>query len=226
MHRSALKALCGDVVNAFVTAEAREKVYCIAGLEFGKGRVGQVVIVRKALYGLSSSAACFHAHFADVLRSFGFRATRFDQDVWIKPSACGKFYDYICTHDDYFCIFAKDPQPIMDQIKSIFTVKSEGPPDYYLGNDYCKDRKGGWNIGCRTYIKEGIRRVEQLFDMTLPKRDVPMTHGDHPELEDSVILDDDGHTKYQMLIGMLNWVVTIGRLDTAFAVTSLSRFVA
>ena len=75
----------------------------------------------------------------------------------------------------------------MDQIKSIFTVKSEGPPEYYLGNDYKKDQKGRWNIGCRTYIKEGIARVEKFLDMLLSKHDTPMTQGDHPEIDESVV---------------------------------------
>ena len=37
-HRNNYKVLCGDIGNAFVTAETREKVYCIAGLEFGAER--------------------------------------------------------------------------------------------------------------------------------------------------------------------------------------------
>ena len=37
---------------------------------------------------------------------------------------------------------------------------------------------------------------------------------------------DDEHRKFQMLIGMLNWVVTIGRFDVAHATMSLSRFSA
>ena len=225
-HQKKLTALCGDVGNAFVTAETREKVYCIAGLEFGEDKQGQTVIIRKALYGLASSAACFHAHFADVLRSFGFRTTRFDQDIWYKLGKDKKTYNYVCTHVDDFCIFSKNPQPIMDQIKSIFTIKGEGPPEYYLGNDYKRDSKGRWNIGCKTYIKEGVARIEKLFEIVLPKRDIPMSQGDHPELDTSVLLGDSDHTKYQMLIGMLNWIVTIGRIDIAFAVTSLSRFVA
>ena len=53
-----------------------------------------------------------------------------------------------------------------------------------------------------------------------------MVSGDHPELDESEVLGDDDHTKYQMLIGMLNWIVTIGRIDIAFAISSLSRFVA
>jgi hypothetical protein len=37
-------------------------------------------------------------------------------------------------------------------------------------------------------------------------------------------LCDDEHQKFQMLIGMLNWVVTIGRFDVAHHATmSLSR---
>ena len=44
-----------------------------------------------------------------------------------------------------------------------------------------------------------------------------MANGDNPELNKSVPLEGAGHTQYQMLIGMLNWIVTIGRLDVAFA---------
>ena len=113
----------------------------------------------------------------------------------------------------------------MDQIKFIFTVKSEGPPEYYLGNDFKTDSKGRWCIGCRTYIKEGIRRIETIFG-SLQKHDIPMVTGDHLEMDKTDILSDDEHTKYQMLIGMLNWIVTLGRIDIAYAVSSLSRFVA
>jgi len=66
-------------------------------------------------------------------------------------------YEYVCSHVDEFCIFSRDPELIMKQIKSVFTVKSEGPPEYYLGNDFKKDRKGRWCIACKTYIKEGTR---------------------------------------------------------------------
>jgi hypothetical protein len=33
--------------------------------------------------------------------------------------------------------------------------------------------------------------------------------GDHPELDESKVMDDDGHRKYQMLIGILVWLVVI-----------------
>ena len=40
------------------------------------------------------------------------------------------------------------------------------------------------------------------------------------------MLPESGIRKYQMLIGMAQWACTIGRLDIAFAVSSLSRFSA
>ena len=51
-----------------------------------------------------------------------------------------------------------------------------------------------------------------------------MADGDHPEEDTSEPLNDDMHQKYQMLIGMLNWIACIGRMDIGFATVSLSRF--
>ena len=53
-HKANYDILCGDVGNAFPTAYTNEKVYAIAGKEFG-AREGQVIILVKALYGLATS---------------------------------------------------------------------------------------------------------------------------------------------------------------------------
>jgi hypothetical protein len=49
-------------------------------------------------------------------------------------------------------------------------------------------------------------------------------NGDHPKMDTSKVLNNEGHQKYQMLIGMLVWVVLIGRIDVPHAMSSLSRF--
>ena len=227
-HKAGLEQLCGDIGNAFPNAYTNEKVYIRkAGPEFGKYE-GCCIIIKKALYGLCSSSERFHAHLADTLRSFGFRQTRFDNDVWLRLDESGKHYEYICTHVDDFMICSKNPERVMKEIESVYLVKdsSKGPPSYYLGNDYKKDKKGRWCIGCKTYLTEAVRRIEDLLGKPLPKKDTPMVDGDHPEEDASEILDDAGHQRYQMLIGMLNWIACIGRMDVAFATTSLSRFTA
>ena len=77
-----------------------------------------------------------------TLRGFNFKPTGYDNNVWIRQSKYGNSYDYICIHVDNFMAVGKRAQQIMEQIKSVFTVKVEGPPDYYLGNDYKQDKKG------------------------------------------------------------------------------------
>jgi hypothetical protein len=99
-------------------------------------------------------------------------------------------------------------------------------PDYYLGNNYKKGKKGRCCNGCKKYLKEAILRAENMYSDTLKKFLVPMTSSDHPELHNTTILDDYGHKKYQMLIGMLNWIMTIGRLDVCHATSSLATFMA
>jgi hypothetical protein len=186
-HKGGLEQLCGDVSLAFVNAYTKELVYAIAGPEFGE-HCGKTVVIRKALYGLSSSAERWHSHFADTLRSLGFKQTRFDNDVWLKLNKNeSSSYDYICTHIDDFCICSKESGVIMKQIEKVYTVKSIGPPDYYLGNDYIKDKKGRWCIGCKKYLKEAIKRVEGMFG-TLKKYSNPSETGDHPELDTSEVL--------------------------------------
>ena len=67
-----------------------------------------------------------------------------------------------------------------------------------------KDGKGRFCIGCKTYLIEAVRRIEDVLGKQLSKKDTPMTDGDHPEEDESELLDDKGHQRYQMLIGMLN----------------------
>ena len=224
-HKMKLKLLCGDVGNAYVNAYTKELVYSKCGKEFGPDLEGKTVVIRKALYGLRTSSERWWSHFADTIRGLGFTNTRYDKDVWLRKSACGTYYEYICTHSDDFMIASRDPQQVMDSIKVTYNVKSEGPPEYYLGNDYKRDAKGRWCFGCRKYIKEAISRIERMFG-GITKSTVPMVSGDHPEMDESEVLGDEDHRKFQMLIGIMNWVVTIGRLDIAFATMSLSRFSA
>jgi hypothetical protein len=222
-HKAGLTQLCGDVGNAFVNAFTNKKVYAVAGKEFGEALEGCIIVVRKALYGLRTSAERWYARFADSLWGIGFALTRYDKDVWIRLNKDGECYDYVCTHVDDFMIVGKDPQAVMDLIQSIYAIKSIGPPDYHLGNDYKKDKKGRWCIGCKKYLVETIKQVERMFG-SLKKYSNLMETGDHPELDNSKVLNDDGHRKFQMLMGILVWVVTIGRIDVAHSASSLSRF--
>jgi hypothetical protein len=77
-----LDILAADIGNAYINADSREKVFFVAGDEFGKMNKGKVVVIVKALYGLKSSGAAWRAHFAQVLHDLGYQSSLADPDVW------------------------------------------------------------------------------------------------------------------------------------------------
>eukprot|EP00957_Ditylum_brightwellii_P028250 2133510-Ditylum_brightwellii.AAC.1 len=218
-----LNALCGDIVNSYFNAFTTKKMYAVAGPEFGPGLEGKVVVICKALYGLATLCAQFHNHLSDMLRGMEFKPTQFDCDVWIRLRVDKKSYEYICTHIDDFCIFSKQADNVMAQIKAAYTVKSVGPPKYYLGNYFKCSTKGRWHMGCKKYITKEVTRVQMMFG-NLVKRDTPMAVDNHPEMDDSEVLNGADHQKYQMLLGMLNWIVILGRLGIACAASLFACF--
>ena len=70
-----------------------------------------------------------------------------------------------------------------------------------------------------------VATYERLFG-TKPK-DVytsPLEKGDHPEMGTSELLDTTGIQQYQSMVGVMQWAVSIGRLDITMAVMTLSSY--
>ena len=80
-----LDVLSADVQGTYLNAPTKEKVYTIAGLEFGATNVGRPVLIVWALYGLKSSGARWRDHMAGTLREAGYESCKADPDVWMKP---------------------------------------------------------------------------------------------------------------------------------------------
>eukprot|EP00957_Ditylum_brightwellii_P080713 6138642-Ditylum_brightwellii.AAC.1 len=94
--------LCGNIGYAYVNACTTNKVYAVAGPKFGEALIRKIVMIRKALYKLATSCACFHKHLSDTLGAMDFLLTSFDRDVWIILLKSGKTYECICMHVDDF----------------------------------------------------------------------------------------------------------------------------
>ena len=52
----------------------------------------------------------------------------------------------------------------------------------------------------------------------------PLEKGDHPEVDTSDKLDEEGIKKYQTMIGCLQWAISLGRFDIQTATMTMSRF--
>ena len=92
-----------DIGNAYLEFVTKEKVYIIAGPEFGD-REGHTLIIRKALYGLKSSGLRWRERFAGVLRSMGFFPSKAENDIWMRDK--GDHYEYIGVYVDDLIICA------------------------------------------------------------------------------------------------------------------------
>ena len=91
--------------------------------------------------------------------------------------------------------------------------------------DFGRDEDGTLYFTSKRYVERILSNYERLFGEP-PKRifHSPLEKGDHPELDDSELLQEADVKTYQSLIGSLQWAVTIGRFDIMTAVVTLSSF--
>ena len=75
-----------DIMNAYITAPTKEKIWTTLGPEFGNDADKKAIIVR-ALYGLKSSGAAFRNHLAECMYNLGYKSCLADPDLWYKPAA-------------------------------------------------------------------------------------------------------------------------------------------
>ena len=52
----------------------------------------------------------------------------------------------------------------------------------------------------------------------------PLEKGEHPELDTTDLVDEDGIKLYRAMIGQLQWLVSLGRIDVFTATMSMSRW--
>ena len=213
-----------DIGNAYLEAETLEKVYIVAGPEFGELE-GHTLVVFKALYGLRTSGLRWHERFADSLRDMDFEPCKAEPDIWMRRNE--DVYEYIAVYVDDLAIAAKDPKNITDKLEDVYNykLKGTGPIAFHLGCDFYRDDDGTLCLEPKRYIKKMVASYEQMFG-TKPKTSYlsPLEKGDHPELDTSELLDSKGIQQYQSLIGSMQWAVLLGHLDINTAVMTLSGF--
>ena len=214
-----------DVGNAYLESYTTEKVCFIAGGEFGE-LAGHLMIIVKALYGLKSSGRCWHDRLFEVLQSMGFTPSKAEPDIWMRR--VDDHYEYIASYVDDLLIASKNPQGIIDALEAKphkFTLKGTGEVKFHLGCDFFRDSQGTLCVGPKKYIERLADQYKSMFGQApCTKVTSPLNKDDHPELDISPLLDEDGITQYQSLIGAMQWVITLGRFDFAVAVMTMSSF--
>ena len=80
-------------------------------------------------------------------------------------------------------------------------------------------------MSLKKHFNQMMFNFQKMFG-SLPSATVqsPIEHGEHPELDESELLDQEGIKKCQSLIGLQQWAISLGRFDTACAVMTMSSF--
>lgn len=165
----------------------------------------------------------------------GWVATKYDKDLWVREVNADT-YEYLGTHtDDIMCVSPRAKHS-MEEINAVFPMKGIAPPSYHLGVDYRKV-DGAWYLGSQTHCQEALVKVAAALNCRLIKTDrgthqveglkgydTPMGEDAKPELDMSEPMSARQHRTFQQLMGIAQWLITIGRFDLNFAVISLARF--
>ena len=148
-----------------------------------------------------------------------------EPDIWMRENH--GVYEYIAVYVDDLAICARDPKEITDALEHKYNFKLKGTGDikYHLGCDFFRDELGVLCFSPKKYIEKMVDGYKTMFGAN-PKSNVssPLEKGDHPEIDDTHLLDEDGIAKYQSLIGSLQWAISLGRFDVQTAVMSMSSF--
>jgi hypothetical protein len=225
-----------DIGNAYINEDAREKVYFIAGDEFGHELKGRTVIITKALYGLKSSGAAWRAHFAQALHDLGFTSSLADPDVGYKAETKPngfEYYAYVLVCVDDILVVAHNAVKTMESLSKLFRLKDGfSQPTRYLGATIKRWRLPGdetashWGHSSEEYVKQAINNVEEELQKNGHRLNgrfsTPMTSNYRPELGYTPFLDVSAANYYMELIGILRWIVELGRIDIMIDVSLLS----
>ena len=173
----------------------------------------------------------------------GFKSCPANPDVWMRPAekADGSpYYEYVLLYVDDTLVFSENVEKILrEEMGRYFELKEEsvGHPTLYLrGRVHKVTMQNGveaWAFSTSQYIQSTARNVEEYLKKrgdgrwSLPaKAETPIQSTYCPELDVSPELDAEEVSYYQSLIGLLRWIVELGRVDICLEVSMLSSHLA
>jgi hypothetical protein len=128
---------------------------------------------------------------------------------------------------------------VMSEINGYLPLKpsSVGNPDIYLGaklkQTRLPNRVMAWGLSPSKYVIQAVKNCQVHLTekingkYSIPTRvDNPFPVNYYPSTDLSDILDPECSSFYQHLIGVMRWMVELGRIDIATEVSMLSSYLA
>jgi hypothetical protein len=235
-----LPVIGADIRNAYLQAPSSEKHFIICGPEFGIENEGRVALIWRALYGGKVAGRDFWHHLRDCMGQLGFTSSRADPDVWIrlsKRTTGEEYYEYALLYVDDVLVISENAESVLrKEIGQHFVLRDEsiGPPSQYLGGKLrevtLENGVKAWAFGSCQYVQSAVRNVEDHLAKTgekLPyKAPTPLSSGYRPEIDVSPELGETDASHFHSLVGVLRWIVELGRVDIDVEVSMMSSHLA
>jgi hypothetical protein len=213
-----------DIVTAFLNGDLEEEVYMdqIEGFEEDPTRK-KVCLLLKSLYGLKQAPRAWQQSFYGYLRKLGFTQLQTDSAVFIRRS--NGIPVIVMVHVDDMTIMSPS-RDLVDEFKSQlaekFEIEDNGPISSFLGLKVTRNRTARTlELSQKTYIESLVK--EFLHGERVNSKATPLEPNQRLEPNQDPI-DEKFRTEYQQLVESLMWLAMRTRLDIAYYVSILSRF--
>ncbi|CAM8895465.1 unnamed protein product [Rhodiola kirilowii] len=211
-----------DVDNAFLHGDLQEEVYMLTppGFYSAEKQQGLVCKLHKSIYGLKQASRQWFSRFSDSLLAFGFQQSLEDYSLFTLKK--DNHFIILLVYVDDVVLTGTSPS-LINQIKEFihakFRIKDLGHLKYFLGIEVARSKEGIF-INQRKYALDIL--AEHSFTDSKPVQ-TPLETKHGLSKSNSEPISDP--TIYRKLVGKLIYL-TITRPDLAFAVHTLSQFMA
>ena len=210
-----------DVKNAFLQGELEDEVYMRPppGME-GMVKPGNVLRLRKAIYGLKQSPRAWYHKLSTTLNGRGFVKSEADHTLFTLTSQQGIIV--ILIYVDDIIITGSDKEGINSTkafLKATFDIKDLGELKYFLGIEMCRSKEGLF-LSQRKYTLDLLKEAGDLGGRAAK---TPLEEGYKVMREGEYENKAYGDVKhYRRMVGKLIYL-TITRPDVCFAVNQVSQ---
>ena len=159
----------------------------------------------------------------------GWESCKADHDVWFKPEVRKddehQYYAYCLLYVDNILMIHHNGEKTLQEIDHFFKAKPNliGDTEYYLGAKLrsmtLPNGVNAWGMSARKCIQAAVAIVKAYHVREYPTRkwgkrtSGPFPSNYAPELDTTDLLDHEKSAFYQSQIGVLRWIVELGRID-------------
>jgi hypothetical protein len=215
-----LQLAVSDIGQAYTEAPVRKATYVRPPESSPEFKEGEVLLLKRNLYGLRSGAIQFYHTLKDFLIGLGFTRAHHDPCLFVQTDEQGQRL-YVLTYVDD--ILSAGPPHLIDAFKTAlgerFKVTHQPHANEYLGFKLVRHENGAIGVSQPHKIQHTLDVFGNMQDATPAQTPLPV---EKPDEHDEKCNDEDT-ARYRRCNGSLLHIASTYRADIAFAVSQLCK---